>query len=249
MNQKKRGKKMQKVKTYRDVCADFNPFSGITTVDRFGGSAELYHNYMLSYFGGTPVKPDTAELNRQIALVFALNDAKYSMLYRAQLIGADLSFDPRVEFNYSDTTTKTGQDSTAHTGTISDVKTGSVSDSGTDITSSSNTVTDRATTYDSTTENETGQSSSSGSGSVTHGLTTTYNGVTNTRTLGNTDTTTHGTTNDRTVIGFKQSPIKSLENYMEFAHRNFVFEEIINDVLRAISHIIYIPEIPEEMEE
>ena len=240
---------MQKVKTYKDVCADFNPFSGVTTVTNFGGNAELYHNYMLSYFGGTPVKPDTAELNRQIALVFALNDAKYTMLYRAQTIASDPLYDPRKEFDYSDTTVKSGQESTAHTGTIGDVKTGSVSDSGTDTTSSSNTVTDSATTYDSTTEYETGTSSSSGSGSVTHGLTTTYNSVTNTRTHGNTDTTTHGTTNARTVVGFKQSPIKSLENYMDFANRNFVFEEIINDVLRAISHIIYIPEIPERNEE
>lgn len=240
---------MQTVKTYKDVCSDFNPFSGITTVDRFGGSAELYHNYMLSYFGGTPVKPDTTELNRQITLVFALNDAKYTMLYRAQLIASDLTYDPRMEFNYSDTTVKSGTESNAHTGTIGDVKTGSVSDSGTDTTSSSNTVTDSATTYDSTTENETGTSSSSGSGSVTHGLTTTYNSVTNTRTHGDTDTLTLNTTNARTVIGYKQSPIKSLENYMDLAHRNFVFEEIINDVLRAISHIIYIPEIPEESEE
>lgn len=240
---------MQRVQTYKDVCADFNPFSGITTVDRFGGNAELYHNYMLSYFGGTPVKPDTAELNRQIALVFALNDAKYSMLYRAQLIGTELTFDPRMEFSYSDTTTKSGTESTAHTGTIGDVKTGSVSDSGTDTTSNSNTVTDSATTYDSTAEHETGSSSASGSGSVTHGLTTTYNSVTNTRTHGNTDTVTHNTTNARSVIGYKQSPIKSLENYMDMAHRNFVFEEIINDVVRAISHIIYIPEIPEESEE
>ena len=140
---------MQKVKTYSDVCADFNPFSGITTVDSFGGNAELYHNYMLSYFGGTPVKPNTAELNRQIALVFALNDAKYTMLYRAQLIASDTEYDPRMEFNYSDTTVKSGTESNAHTGTIGDVKTGSVSDSGTDTTSSINTVTDSATTYDS----------------------------------------------------------------------------------------------------
>lgn len=236
-----------KIQTYRETCADdFNPFSSIPDVSAYGSTAELYQKYMLLYHGDLPVTIYATTLYYQILMVFEMNRPKYQMLYRAQQNVTAVNFNPLTDMHYTDTMVHTGQDSTAHTGTVTNARTGSVADSGTDSTTNSNTVTDSATTYDSTTENETGKSVSSGGGSITHGKTTTYNNVTDTQTLGNTETTTRGTSDTRTVDGYKNNPAKNID---EITGITWVFQEIIRDVVNAISCIIYIPKKPEEMEE
>lgn len=242
------------ISTYRDVCTNagtgFNPWVSLYEIlPGYGISTETAHKYMMMFHGDTPIKSDFVRLPQEIYYAVIAQTPKYDAMYKSgQTIAAE-GFNPTRQFDYTDTTVHTGADTDAHTGTTTGVKTGSVADSGTDSTATGNTVTDSATTYNDSTEHETGKTVSSGTGSITHGKTTTYNNLSDTTTHGDTMTHTKGTTDTRTVQGYKDSPVLLLEKYTEFAKNNNVFMEIINDVVSAISCILYIPAKPEENEE
>lgn len=237
------------VDTYDAVTGTNNPFAGITGIETWGYTAVQFNDYMHLLHGMTPVMNDYQKLQLQISATIAANVPKYNALYKAQTAAANLT--PTQEMNYTDVNAHTGTVTDGKAGSETKTRTGNVADSGTDSTANSGTVTDSTKTYDNATFMELNKSVSGGTGSITHGKTTTYNSVADELKFSNDrlDTKTYGNTDTRTVTGYRTNPVTLLREYAEFAKYNNVFMAIINDVIQAISCIIYIPVMPEEMEE
>lgn len=236
------------VDTYSNVCGENNPFSAVPNVVSFGGTAAVYHGYMQALYDVLPVMNDYTKLVLQIQCVFAENTPKYTAMYAAQTAAAAL--DPKSEMCYTDDNARTGHDDLTRTGTETNTRTGNVADSGTDSTTDTSTITDSTVTYDNSTLRDTAKSTHGGGVSITHGKTTTYNSVEDARTFsGRKDETAYNSTFTRTISGYKSSPTKLMEQYTEFVKNNNVFAEIIHDVVKAISCVVYIPVIPENTEE
>lgn len=236
------------VDTYDAVTGTNNPFNGITGISTWGYTAVQFNDYMHLLHGMLPVMNDYQKLQLQIAATIAANVPKYNALYAAQNAVAELN--PTHEMEYTDELKHTGTITDGKEGTETKTRTGNVADSGTDSTHNDVTVTDSTKTYDNATFMELNKSVTDDDGSITHGKKTTYNDVADelkfsddrkdTRTFLNTDT--------RKVYGYKNDPVKLLQEYTEFARTNNVFMAIINDVIQAISCIIYIPVMPENLE-
>lgn len=238
------------VDTYENVCGNTNPW-GVPGAEHYGIQIELFHSFMLAFHANLPVMNDLPKLEVQISRVFHANDYKYSELYKLVEYVDDLAVSAQVsEFDYTDETERTGHDDLTKSGTETKTRTGSVADSGTDSTTNGGTVTDSTTTYESATLKTTAQSTTSGTGSITHGKTTTYNSVADaTAYAARKDETAYNSTFTRTVSGHKTAPVEIMEKYAEFVRNNNLFMEIINDVIAAISCIVYIPYVPEIEEE
>lgn len=235
------------VDTYERVCGDDNPFSA-SDVEDYGYTYAVMQAYMLTFYADLPVMDDYTKLHAQVVQTIYANAAKYAAMYAAQTAAAAL--DPTAEMHYTDTTVRTGHDDLNKTGTETKTRTGNIADSGTDSTANGGTVTDSVKTYDSGAYKETGKSVSSGTGSITHGKTTTYNSVADaTSYAARKDETAYNSTFTRTVSGHKTSPAIIMQQYRDFCKNNNLFLEIIRDVVAAISCIVYIPEIPVQTEE
>lgn len=232
------------VDTYDNVTMNRNPFGEFTG---YGYTADQYNDYMHLFHGMLPVMDDYLKLSMQIQIVLAENAPKYAAMYKAQTAAGTL--DALSEMHYTDTNARTGSDTMTKSGTETNTRTGSIQDGGTDQTTNSATVTDKTVTYDNGTLRDTGQSSTTGGGSITHGKTTTYNQLTDTQTYNaRTDTQGYNSTFTRTVDGYKSSPADIMRKYTDFVRNNNVFMEVINDVISAISCIVYIPVMPENYE-
>lgn len=233
------------VDTYDNVVMNRNPFGDFTG---YGYTADQYNDYMHLFHGMLPVMNDYLKLSLQIQIVLAENAPKYAAMYRAQVeMGTLVALS---EMHYTDSNVRTGTDTLTKSGTESNTRTGSVQDGGTDQTTNRATVTDKTVTYDNGTLRDTAQSQTSGSGSITHGKTTTYNRLADTQTFDERrDTQGYNSTFTRTVDGYKSSPADIMRKYTDFARYNNVFIAVINDVLQAISCIVYIPVMPENIEE
>lgn len=228
------------VDTYINVCGSNNPFSTVTTIEQYGWNANTYHAYMRAFYENLPVMNDYDKLVLQIRVVFAENGAKYTAMYAAQTAAAAL--DPKSEMYYTDANARTGHDDLTRTGTETNTRTGNVADSGTDSTTDTSSITDSTVTYDNATLRDTAKSTHAGGVSITHGKTTTYNSVADTHTFtGRKDETAYNSTFTRTISGYKSSPTKLMEQYTEFVKQNNVFAEIIHDVVKSISCVVYIP--------
>lgn len=235
------------VDTYKNVCGDNNPFEDVLHIDAYGFDADICQSWMLAFNSDLPVMNDYSRLHMQILLTCMENDDKYIAMFGATQIGLR---NPLQQINYTDTVTHTGTVKDGKAGTETSTRTGNVADSGTDTTTDGTTVTDSAVTYDNGTFRDTGKSVSSGSGSIVHGKTTTYNNVADAKTFANReDTRTFNDTVTHSVVGFKTNPSEILAKYTEFIKNNLVFYELISDVKRAISCIVYIPFTPENEEE
>ena len=236
------------VDTYDAVTGNRNPFADITGISTWGYTAVQFNDYMHLLHGMTPVMNDYDKLHLQISATIAANVPKYNAMYKAQTAAADLN--PTHEMEYTDELKHTGTITDGKAGTETKTRTGNIADSGTDSTENGGTVTDSTKTYDNATFMELNKSVSSGTGSITHGKTTTYNSVADALAFNNRlDTKTFNNTDTRTVYGYRNDPVKLLQEYTEFVRNNNVFMTIITDVIQAISCIIYIPVMPEEMEE
>lgn len=238
------------VDTYNAVCGEHNPFD-YQGAEYYGYSAVILHTFMQSFYGNLPVMNDYAKLSVQVAYTMTANAHKYAAMYKmlSYVDAQEISTIIR-EMSYTESTDRTGHDDVTKTGTETKTRTGSVSDSGTDSTTNGGTVTDSTTTYESGTLKTVAQSSTSGTGSITHGKTSTYNSVADATTYaGRKDETAYNSTFEKTVYGYKHSPVEQMEMYMKFVNAHNVFMEIINDVVKAISCIIYVPVYPENEEE
>ena len=234
--------------TYANVCGENNPFTDAPGVSVYGSDANTYHHYMLAFYGDLPVMADYAALHKQIVYNFTANAPYYAALYTARTAASTLN--PLREMDYTETTTRTGHDDLNKKGTETNTRTGNIADSGTDSSTSGNTVTDSVKTYESASYKETAKTVSSGTGSLTHGKTTTYNNVSDARSFTQrTDETSYNSTFTKTVSGYKTNPLEMLEMYQKFAEQNNVFLRIIQNVVRDISCIVYIPLQPQETTE
>lgn len=240
----------QAVTTYNELTTDIdNPWENAPGVNSYGADAGAYHAFLRALHGLTPVMDDFGRVQVQIYMTMLENQPKYTAMYRAQLLAADLT--PTTEFDYTDTSVHTGSYSDTKAGTETNTRTGNVADSGNDTTVDTTSVTDSANTYDNATMRDIAKSQRSGGVTLTHGKTTTYNNVADAKTFtGRSDTREfNDDTITRTVQGHKTSPAQMLDQYTKFVKNNLVFMEIINDVISAISCIVYIPVVPEETEE
>lgn len=240
----------QAVTTYNDLTTDTeNPWANAPGVESYGADAGVYHAFCRVLHGMTPVMNDFNRVQLQIYMTMLENQPKYTAMYRAQLSAANLT--PTTEFDYTDTSVHSGGYSDTKTGTETNTRTGNVADSGNDTTVDTTSVTDSANTYDNATMRDIAKSQRGGGVTLTHGKTTTYNSVADAKSFsGRTDTREYSDdTITRTVQGHKTSPAQMLNQYTNFVKNNLVFMEIINDVISAISCIVYIPVEPEEMEE
>lgn len=236
------------VDTYDHVCGVENPFSGITGIESYGANEHQYHTFMQVFHGDLPVMNSFFRLKLQIIATFYENSDKYAAMYRAQTAAAALS--PTQEINYTDSNARTGHDDLTKTGTETNTRTGSIADGGTDSTNDTSAITDATTTYDNATMRDTAKSTHSGGVSVTHGKTTTYNSLADATTYNaRKDETTYNSTFTRTITGHKTSPGQIMQQYTDFCKENNVFAEIIRDVVKAISCIVYIPYTPAEPDE
>lgn len=235
------------VNTYASVCGDHNPFTNAPGVAAYGNDAATYHNFMLSFYGDLPVMNDYNKLEQQICLLFAENAALWAnMLVARQSIAAN----PLQEMNYTETTSRTGHDDLTKTGTETSTRTGNVADGGTDSTTDTSYITDSTVTYDNGTLRDTAKSTHGGGVSITHGKTTTYNNVADSRTFNaRKDETFYSSTFTKSVSGYKTSPIEMMQKYTEFLRENNLFSAIISEIVRGISCIVYIPVTPENQEE
>lgn len=233
------------VATYKTVCGLQNPWTGAPNVASYGSDAATYHSFMLALYDELPVMNDFTRLRLQIVVTLTENAAKYAAMYKAEQAAAAI-VNPVSELDYTETVVHTGTDTDTYSGAETKTRTGSVADSGTDSTANGGTATDSVKTYDNDTYKETAKTVTSATGSITHGKTTTYNQLTDT--TGFTDRNDqHGynSTLTKSVSGHKMTPAKILTEYTDFVRGNNVFREIISDVLRAISCIIYIPYVPD----
>ena len=236
------------VDTYDNVCGVENPWSNISGIEDYGANANQYHTFMQCFHGDLPVMNSFYNLKLQIIATFYENSAKYTAMYNTQTAAAALT--PTSEMNYTDTTARTGHDDLTKTGTETNTRTGNVADGGTDSTTDTSTITDSTVTYDNATLRDTAKSTHGGGVSVTHGKTTTYNNVADARTYAERkDETAYASTFTRTVTGYKTNPAQIMQQYTDFVKQNNVFAEIIRDVVKAISCIVYLPVVPEETEE
>ena len=234
--------------TYSRVCGVENPWSNITGIESYGANANQYHTYMQCFYDELPVMDNFYRLKLQIIATFYENAPKYTAMYAAQLAAANVS--PTSEMNYTDAMVRTGHDDLTKTGTETNTRTGNVADSGTDSTTDTSTITDATVTYDNATLRDTAKSTHGGGVSLTHGKTTTYNSVADAHTYdARKDETAYSSTFTRTITGHKSSPAEIMKQYTDFVKENSVFAEIIRDVVKAISCIVYIPVVPEETEE
>lgn len=233
------------VDTYERVCGNNNPFTGFTG---YGYTAAQYNDYMHLFHGMLPVMDDYTRLALQISLTLAENAPKYAAMRSAMLAAEDI--DPTSEMHYTDTTDRTGSDTDYIRGTEMNERTGGIEDGGTDSTTNGATVTDKTVTYDNGTLRDTGQSITSGTGSITHGKTTTYRNLRDTLAYNDRENEKmYDSTVTRTVDGYKNAPADIMRKYTDFVRNNNVFMEVINDVISAISCIVYIPVMPENYEE
>lgn len=234
--------------TYSHVCGVENPWANITGIEDYGANANQYHTYMQCFYDDLPVMNNFYRLKLQIISTFYENAPKYTAMYAAQQSAAGIA--PTSEMSYTDTMARTGHDDLTKTGTETDTRTGSISDGGTDSTTDTSTITDSTVTYDNATLRDTAKSTHGGGVSVTHGKTTTYNNVADARTYAaRKDETQYSSTFTRTITGHKTSPAEIMQQYTDFVKQNSVFAEIIRDVVKAISCIVYIPVVPEQTEE
>lgn len=238
------------VDTYENVCGNTNPW-GVPGAEHYGIQIELFHSFMLAFHANLPVMNDLPKLEVQISRVFHANDYKYSELYKLVEYVDDMAVSAQVsEFDYTDETERTGHDDLTKSGTESKKRTGNVEESGTDYSYSNSDVTDKVNTYESATFKDTAKSHADGNNSLTHGKKTTYNDVEDaTSFTARKDETAYNSTFTRTVSGHKTAPVEIMEKYAEFVRNNNLFMEIINDVVKAISCIVYIPYVPEIEEE
>ena len=238
------------VDTYENVFGNTNPW-GVPGAEHYGIQIELFHSFMLVFHANLPVMNDLPKLEVQISRVFHANDYKYSELYKLVEYVDDMAVAAQVsEFDYTDEMERTGHDDLNKSGTESKKRTGNVSNSGTDSGTNKSDVTDKVTTYESATFKDTAKSHVEGYNSLTHGKRTSYNDVTDTTSFtARKDETAYNSTFTRTVSGRKTASVEIMEKYMEFVRNNNLFMEIINDVIAAISCIVYIPYVPEIEEE
>ena len=137
-----------KIDTYANVTAQGgNPFTNATNVDRYGASADYYHNYISAFYSQTPVINDFEKLTLQIALVFEENSEIWTALKKTIPVGIE----PRSTYNETETI--------AHTGT--------------DTTTNGGTTTDKRNTFDNATLRTVGEIGLSNSGGITYGHTIT----------------------------------------------------------------------------
>lgn len=236
------------VDTYDHVCGVENPWSGITGIESYGANEHQYHTFMQVFHGDLPVMNSFFRLKLQIIATFYENSDKYAAMYRAQTAAAALS--PTQEINYTDSNARTGHDDLTKTGTETNTRTGSILNGGTDSTTSNSSMTDSTTTYDNATMRDTAQTSQYSGVSVKHGKTMTYNRLADATSFeSRKDETTYNSTFTRTIQGHKTSPAQIMQQYTDFVKENNVFAEIIRDVVKAISCIVYIPYTPVEPEE
>lgn len=234
--------------TYTHVCGVENPWSNITGIEDYGANANQYHTYMQCFYDDLPVMNNFYRLKLQIISTFYENAPKYTAMYAAQQAAAGIT--PTSEMSYTDTMARTGHDDLTKTGTETDTRTGSISDGGTDSTTDTSTITDSTVTYDNAELRDTAKSKHGGGVSITHGKTTTYNSVADAHTYASRkDETAYNSTFTRTITGHKTSPAEIMKQYTDFVKQNSVFAEIIRDVVKAISCIVYIPVVPEQTEE
>lgn len=238
------------VDTYENVCGDTNPW-GVPGAEHYGIQIELFHSFMLAFHANLPVMNDLPKLAEQISRVFHANGFKYRELYKLVEYVDDTAISAQIsEFDYTDETERTGHDDLTKSGTETKTRTGNIENSGTDSTSNGATVTDSTVTYESATLKHTAQSETHGTGSIEHGKKTSYNRLADaTEFTARKDETAYNSTFTRTVTGHKTAPVEIMEKYAEFVRNNSLFMEIINDVVRAISCIVYIPYVPEIEEE
>lgn len=231
------------VETYGYVTADRNPFL-IEDVTAYGVTAADLNGYMLLFYNDLPVMNNYVKLSGQVAITIKANAAKYAAMAAAATGIA--AVDPTSEMNYTDTTVHTGTITDGMDGTETKTRSGNVADSGTDTTASDAqnppTATDSTKTYDAAAFKEINKTVQTGATSLTHGKTTTYNNVADTTSFNDReDTRTFDDTVTRTITGHKKAPSELAAFYTDFVRQNNVFMEIINDVVKAISCIVYVP--------
>ena len=234
------------VDTYVNVCGTNNPFAGAPGMDpaAYGVDSGTLHQFMIALHGDLPVMDSYTKLAAQINYTLAANAEKYSAIYAARTRLSTIT--PGTDFAYTDTAAHTGTVTDGKAGTETNTRNGSIADSGTDTTSSDSanppTATDSVKTYDAGTFKEINKSVQTGATSLTHGKTTTYTELADVTSFDNRqDTRTYADTITHTINGYKNDPSKLLAAYADFARNNNVFMEIINDVVKAISCIVYIP--------
>lgn len=234
------------VDTYINVCGSHNPFAGAPGMDpaAYGIDPGALHQFMIALHGDLPVMDNYNKLAAQINYTLAANAEKYAAIYAARTKLSALV--PGSDYAFTDTASHTGTITDGKAGTETNTRNGAIADSGTDTTSSDSanppTATDSVKTYDAGTFKEVNKSVQTGATSLTHGKTTTYTNLADVTSFDNRlDTRTYADTITHTVNGYKNDPSKLLSAYADFARNNNVFMEIINDVLRAISCIVYIP--------
>lgn len=136
------------IDTYKNVTTENgNPFVNAEGVDSYGGSANLYHAIMSTYYGSTPVTTDFERLQLEIGLVFVENGIIWDALKRT----LPIPFNPMQPYTESETIRHTGIDTTANGGTS----------------------TDKRNTFDSVTLRDVGSVDTSNTGSITYGHTIT----------------------------------------------------------------------------
>lgn len=136
------------IDTYKNVTTENeNPFIGAVNVNRYGGSAELYHTIMVTYYGSTPVTTDFELLKTQISLVFVENSEIWTALMRT----VQLPTEPFAPFTETET----------------------INHTGTDATSNGGSSTDKRNTFDNATLRDVGKVETSNSGDITYGHTIT----------------------------------------------------------------------------
>ena len=236
------------VDTYKNVCGDNNPFSAVPNMGSWGATSLQYQTFMLVFHDTMPVMNDYTRLAAQIQCTILENESKYNAMYAAQLAAAAL--DPTAEFDYTEETSRTGHDDLTKSGSQANTRTGNVSNSGTDSTTDTSSITDSTTTYDNGTLRDTAKTQHGGGPSVTYGKVTTYNSVADTTTFTNRkDETAYNSTFTKSVTGHKTGPAEIMKQYTDFVRENNVFAEIISDIVRALSCIVYIPYYPNNEEE
>jgi len=134
------------IDTYKNVTTENgNPFVNAEGVDSYGGSANLYHAIMTTYYGSTPVTTDFDLLQSEIGLVFVENGVIWDALKRT----LPIPFNPLQPYTENETIRHTGTDTTANGG-----------DS-----------TDKRNTFDNGALRDVGKVETSNTGSITYGHT------------------------------------------------------------------------------
>lgn len=187
-----------KVATYYEVTLNGaqNPFLNVQTVNDYGNNANDYHINMLSFHSMLPVINDSSKLQIQIQSIFVENKQRWTEWYK--YIQALDSVEIDKGFTESESITHGGKDTT----------------------DSTSTATDSKNTFDNATLRVTGETISSGDGSLIYGHTI----------------TTSKTRWDR-------SPLQTVIDYGK-ASMNSLFADIIDTVIRGVSCHIYIPDKP-----